>query len=341
MPSLPTVQYHEATEPFTERPMRRLRRIPLWLYVPPMPDRSPAFHSVPDTAVSTSASPSPNPDIGLYVSSSGKPMLRPLSWQGWQTRPWIRLLCGTISSPLTAAHGVTAFISSLPAIRASRSASQASVVRSAIRATSGLMSPALSTKSAQRPSSPKTSKGTSIWDFPRSRAALKSWAIGQKRACSRREKLALATAGDGSSSWPTPTATNAGYYPDLVIEMGRVQPKAPWDIVASSSGQFALDTAARVWTYLWLIIAALGLDWSKRTSRSSPPVRVSFKHGKGSFFDGLISNPRFYELMFGWPVDWTAPEASVTEFPAWLQRMRTALFALPSLGNGEGPQDDA
>lgn len=126
-----------------------------------------------------------------------------------------------------------------------------------------------------------------------------------------------------------------------MIELGRVQPKAPWDIVASSSGQFSLDNASRVWTYLWLIVAALGLDWNVRSSPSSPPVRASFKHGKGSFFDGLISNPRFYELMFGWPIDWTAPAASVTGFPAWLQHMRTALSRLPSLGTGEGSPHDA
>lgn len=115
-----------------------------------------------------------------------------------------------------------------------------------------------------------------------------------------------------------------------MIELGRPQPKAPWDIVATSSGQFSLDNATRVWTYLWLIVAALGLSWSKR-SPSSLPVRVSFKHGKGSFFDGLISNPRFYELMFGWPIDWTAPEGSATGFPAWLRRMRTELSRLPTL----------
>ncbi len=40
--------------------------------------------------------------------SNGKPTPQPLSWRGWKTRPWIRLLSGTTLEPSTAAqrHGV-------------------------------------------------------------------------------------------------------------------------------------------------------------------------------------------------------------------------------------------
>lgn len=56
--------------------------------------------------------------------------------------------------------------------------------------------------------------------------------------------------------------------------------------------------------------------------RSSPRVRVSFKHGKGSSLRDLTPNPQFYELMMGWPTGWTAPGAPVTAYAAWLRRAR-------------------
>src|SRR3990167_4067748 len=67
---------------------------------------------------SDSRSPSETP-IAVYVTSSGKGTLRQPSWRGWQTRPWIRLLSGTISRPLMAAHGAERWISSLEDSRAS------------------------------------------------------------------------------------------------------------------------------------------------------------------------------------------------------------------------------
>lgn len=61
---------------------------------------------------------------------------------------------------------------------------------------------------------------------------------------------------------------------------------------------------------------------------SSLPVRVSFRHGKGSFSEGLISNPAFYELIMGWVTGWTEPGRPVTGFAAWLQRSRGQLSRL-------------
>jgi len=107
-----------------------------------------------------------------------------------------------------------------------------------------------------------------------------------------------------------------------MLEAGKIRAVSPIDISEGSGGQYALADAARAWTLLWLTIKALG--WSARTalSPSSLPVRVSFKHGRTSFYGTLIPNPRFYELIMGWPIGWTAPEGQVTEFPAWLRRSR-------------------
>ncbi|BAV64758.1 site-specific DNA methylase [Sphingobium cloacae] len=98
-------------------------------------------------------------------------------------------------------------------------------------------------------------------------------------------------------------------------------------IAQGSCGQFSLANAARVWTNLFLVIRGLGLSMSG-TCPSSPPVRVSFKHGPTSSLVGLISNPRFYEHLMGWPIGWTAPEEPVTGFAVWLRRSRGALSRL-------------
>lgn len=131
--------------------------------------------------------------------------------------------------------------------------------------------------------------------------------------------------GDGCSLWPTPTASDAGYFPDIELAGQEVSLKGPTDIVAESGGQFSLSNAARQWTTLWMILQACGWRAEMLTSRSTPPVRVAFKHGKGSFASGLISNPQFFELVMGWPVGWTDAEVPVTGWSRWKQLSLGAL----------------
>ncbi len=120
-----------------------------------------------------------------------------------------------------------------------------------------------------------------------------------------------------------------------MVKAGEVQPRSPFYIPDTSSGQYSLSNAARTWTKLWLILQGLG--WRPGTiCPSSPPVRVSFTGGRGSFIAALISNPRFFEQTMGWPIGWTAPGEPVTGFAAWLQRSRIALsqLTLPEIGSG-------
>lgn len=127
-----------------------------------------------------------------------------------------------------------------------------------------------------------------------------------------------------------------------MVAAGAVQPRSPFYVPDTSSGQYSLTNAARTWTKLWLILQALG--WRPGTSSpSSPPVRVSFNGGTGSFIAALISNPRFFELIMGWPIGWTAPGAPVTGFAAWLQRSRIALsqLTLPAIAGGPGGASEA
>lgn len=158
-----------------------------------------------------------------------------------------------------------------------------------------------------------------------SSATFRAWDTASRRACSRRQRRARLTFGNGCSLWPTPTASDAGYFPDLVLEDGTAGLVGPFDATHGSGGQFSLTNAARVWTHLWLALTALGATPGTTRSLSLRRVRVSFRSGPGSSLADLTSNPRFQELAMGWPIDWTAPEASVTGFAAWLRRSRGAL----------------
>lgn len=331
MSSVRRSKLSEASEPEPDRLRSGRQERALWLYTPninPSPLTSADSPFALDMEDWTSGCTSPSPTIGLWVTSSGKPTLRPLSWPGWKTRRWLRRLYGTISDPSTADRGAAAFISSLPAIPASRSASPESAEGVTIPGTSGRRSQGSSTRSDPNGSSSRTSRATSIWALPTSSENLAAWATEQRRACLRRERWAQATGVAASSSWPTPTAADKGYQPDLIIGDGEVRFRAPFDIDPSSGGQYPLSLSARNWTILWLTLKAMGLDLSTMSRGSSPPVRLTFRAGKGSFADTLICNPAFYERTMGWMKGWTDPELPATGFAVWLQRSRGAFSRL-------------
>ncbi|MBB6191214.1 hypothetical protein FHS51_001436 [Sphingobium wenxiniae] len=104
---------------------------------------------------------------------------------------------------------------------------------------------------------------------------------------------------------------------------------SPLDIAKGSCGQFAVNNAARIWTQFWIAIHALGLRPTATRRPSSLPVRVTFPHGRQSSIAMLVSNPRFYEHLMGWPIGWSEPAQPVTGFAAWLRRSRGALSRLP------------
>ncbi len=118
--------------------------------------------------------------------------------------------------------------------------------------------------------------------------------------------------------------------PDVMIGAGDLVIGKPFDTAPTSSGQFSLTNAARAWSKTWA--ALKGMGWKPGPiPRSSLLVRVSFRFGTGSYIGGLISNPRFFEHVMGWPIGWTAPGEPVTGYAAWLQRSRTELSRLISL----------
>lgn len=168
-----------------------------------------------------------------------------------------------------------------------------------------------------------------------SRQTLPGWATEQRRACSLREKRVRARGVGACSFWPTPTVSNTGNFPDLVIGHGLLRLDKPTYRTELSGGQVPLSTAVRVWTTLWLLRRSLGVVEGAAISLTSRPVRLAFRPGPGCLVSELTCNPRFYEWTMGWPTGWTAPGQPVMGFAAWLQRSRGALSWLISVGTGD------
>jgi len=335
MSALRLHQYIEAIEPGPDQPSSGTGKMILWLYIPIFDQKSKTFAAspfVPVTAGLISDCISRNPDIALFVTSSGKPMQRLLSWRGWQTRPWLRHLFGTISNPSTAVHGAERFISCLPDIHASRSALPATERAEQIPATFGRKSRELRVSSRPNGSSAKMSKGMSIWDCPKSVRGYKKWGIAAKRDCSRRLKLVQAIGVAGYSYWPTPTASDAGYLPSVLIADQCLHLRQPEFLPVNSCGQYSLSRATQIWTMVWMVLQSLGCQKFGARKAFSHPIRMSLMGGKSYWLANLISNPLFFERTMGWPKGWTNCAASVTEFPAWLQRSRGLFSKLISTG---------
>lgn len=293
----------------------------MWLFVPPLYMGLP---SAPEPADSNSVCISQHQATELFATSSGTHMLRPLSWPGWKTRPWIRRLSGLMCVASTAARGVASWISSLRATRASRSASRE---RSSARPTPGTCGrtwPGSSAKPGPSGCSARTSSATFIWDSRRSPAALRAWATRLQQACSRREKSALATSGAGSSSWPTPTTVWFKYEHGVAVGAGALKFEA--------KHQTQLVSTAISWTLFWeLLHSTLGPELVRTLAicPSSRPAQLTLRPGPTSSCAILGANPRFLEMLMGWPDGWTDSDSPATGFARWLRRARGELSRLP------------
>ena len=176
-----------------------------------------AWLYVPGLAASNSDSTLPNPDTALWVGLSGKHVRRPRSWRGWLTRPWVTLLSGTTLPPSTADAGVDAWISSLRASRASRSASPGSSEESPTNATSGRPSPGSLAAYALSGYCSKTSR---VWQQPSllmdeapskpSTTTFAKWVTRSRGTSSQRQRWGRRIFANDSSSWPTPNTPSGG-----------------------------------------------------------------------------------------------------------------------------------
>lgn len=181
-----------------------------------------AWLFVPGLEGSNSGSPSPVvTPIELWVTASGTPMRRPYSWRGWQTRPWIALLSGTILQPSMADRGAARWISSLPDSPASPPATQVGGAAPPTSAGSGQTSPESLARWDPVTCSWRMSEGSllSLMEAPSVKFS-GAWPIsGSMRSgtVSARRRSGHPTSASASSSWPTATgqdslsSASAGY----------------------------------------------------------------------------------------------------------------------------------
>jgi len=265
----------------------------VWLYVP-----STASPSARESEASSLASTSPSPGTERSLTLRGKHM--PLRfWQrAWKRVPWLKHLFGTTWPHSTAQRGVDEWISSLPVSRVNPSPSPASGSESKTSAGSGPSSPASSPTCDHercflrtRPDLFGSACITSSATLPRS---------GSMRSgvCSERPTLAPRTVDRASSFWPTISAERYGTNQGGAA--GRVGPVRP-----------SLDTLAKTW---------------------STPTAGSSSGRQGRTGTGAQSrqklNPRFVEMLQGFPQGWTAFERSGIPFSRFRELWRSALSRL-------------
>lgn len=293
----------------------------MWLFIPPLNMTTfAASVFVPASAGWISDCTSPSPDIAPFAMSSETLLPRPFSWPGWRTRPWLRLLSGTICAASTAAPGAAAFISSLPVIPASPSRCQAIGAVPMTRATSGPTSFASSPRLPPSGAVSKTSPAISPLVYETSWETFNAWAIGLLRASNRRRKLAPATCATGSSFWPTPTFKGSGNRACIIVGPEGIRFLTDRN---QSGKQVGIRNAAVSWTLLWDVLIASG--WTPGPFPSSHRARVSFGNGEKHSSAGPALNPAFTDLLMGWPMGWTDPLQPVTGWSQWLQRARISI----------------
>ena len=181
----------------------------MWLFIP---DTGLSI-SVPEAGCSENPCISPWTDTyEPWLTLSGKPVRRPLSWRGWKTRPWIRRLSGMMLTASQARSFSTMFkayslLRCAPVIPASLSATQGSGLASLIL---GIYGPRLIDSLARRnPNlcSLKTSQGILGLGLEQSAEISKAEVMLLRLDFSARRKSAQAMSGNGCSFWRSPEAT--------------------------------------------------------------------------------------------------------------------------------------
>lgn len=167
----------------------------------------------------------------------------------WRKGTLTRLLSGTISDPSTAARGVAEFISSLPAIRASHTAWQASASELPTPGTCGLMSSASSPSASPRSCSSRTWGGTLPMVFGMSPKAYRDLATRLQRRSSARLRSARRTYARASLLWPTIVASDGDRGPTRY-----------------SRGNPSLVLAARLWATC-LVAGHRGHAWQQKDGK--------------------------------------------------------------------------
>lgn len=182
--------------------------------------------------------------LARSATLSGKQVL-PRYWRlAWRKKSWLRLLSGATCEHSTADLGVASWISSLAAIRASRSVTPASALASKMSDIYGPTSLASLARLCPASSSSRMSPDTSLSDSMLFAPTLSASAIELRRDYSRRLKLAQAIAANASlsSAWPTPRAEDAascGQHPGAMDALNKTAEHWPTPRTITGGGESA------------------------------------------------------------------------------------------------------
>lgn len=287
-----------------------------WLYVPQTNIGS--SNCVPASECSASESTLLNLERVQSLTLRGKPT-QPRHWlRVWKRANWLRRLSGLTLEPSTVDALADWFIASLRETPASRTASPA-------RASAPTMSDSLSTRSSASMtkaglivSSARTSQGTPTDNSQHSSRLWRTWVAALRQEFSLRPRPAQATSESDCSSWPAAR--------DRRDEQGLDQQARTWPTPRARDHKGGGPTTERADGRTRLD----QLDYAAEQWKSSSLQDQPIGDGQQSSPPPRSLNPRFVELLMGWPVGWTDSEPVETGLSLWLLRMRGALCLLCS-----------
>jgi len=185
----------------------------VWLYIP-----STMSNCAPDQECLEKESASRTMvNYEPWLTLSGKPARRPLSWRGWMTRPWIKRLSGMMLSDSQTKDSLNTFASSIlsssqAATHASHSLSPVQDLAKRMSAIYGLPLMRSLARRCQNSVFSRTCPDMFQSDLPPSSGISESEATALRRDYSARLRLAQAMSDCGCSSlesWRTPEASIA------------------------------------------------------------------------------------------------------------------------------------
>ena len=180
----------------------------MWLYVP---DSSTTSPSAPAAAGLISASSWHAQALAQSVWWRGKPSPSRIWSKRCKHHAWLRRLCGAMSEPSQAAHGVASWMASLAASRASLTASPESAWGKTTSATYGAMQDGSSSSVAPGSSSSKTSRACSPPAAPSASSETFADLVLRLRSdysARQRRAQAISATASLSSQWRTSAANN-------------------------------------------------------------------------------------------------------------------------------------
>lgn len=296
----------------------------MWLHIPNLP----ASTSAADTVDLNSDSNLPASMQEPWLTLSGTPTQRPLSWRGWQRRTWIRLLSGTISQPLMAKLGAEKWIASLQGSLASRSVRQANSWE--LRTTAGFGLPSNESFVMWDPvlCSWKTSPNLFGEVLHLSSVTLPSSGSMRNGVCIQRPRLAHHTNVTASGYWPTAQATSLDNWatPRAVNPSKNTDPSYGETLHQMACG----SNSNRQWpTPTAHDPKDMGSPPAAKQRHSPGLPVIAEAHGHqlemetGTSTSARVDlNPHFVEQLMGLPKGWLTPCTSVetASYQQWLQQ---------------------